>query len=266
MRLNNNILLIIILSMFVIPLVSSAPPTRTITDYQRGVDIIHPETQIVKYGEDLEINFWTYNNSNGATLTNESLNCTLYIINNKGVQYYKFSNQAGASGLMTYGKDAPLCINCWTMTLPKENISVGYYSYQIKCQGEDIGGYTTGEFEVNPSGSEITSGKSIVLFSSLLLIILIGTIFLIIAFKSENKVMKISFFTFTSIIFVMSILYTIILMQQILFGFDNILIGIESFWFVGRFLVWIGFISLLVVIFFIMLKAWKIKRGLIDVD
>lgn len=141
------------LSIFILNFTSGAPPTTTITDYQRGVDIIHPETQIVKLNKDLEFNFWTYNNSDGSTLTNTSLTCTLYIIDNTGNQFYRFSNQAGANGLITYGKGAPLCVNCWTMTMPKENLSLGTYSYQIKCQGTNIGGYTTGEFEVTPSGS-----------------------------------------------------------------------------------------------------------------
>jgi len=167
----NKLFAFMFLFLFAIALVSSAPPTTTVTDYQRGVDIIHPETIFVDANEDLEFNFWTYNSTNGATLTNASLNCTLYLINSQGINYFRFSNQAGASGLITYGKGAPLCINCWTMTLPKENISVGMYSYQIKCQGNDIGGYDTGQFEVTNNGRPSPVENLLVMFILLFFIV-----------------------------------------------------------------------------------------------
>lgn len=165
--------LILVFALMFLPLIYSAPPTTTVTDYQRGVDIIHPETQLIKSEKDLEFNFWTYNNTNGATLTNTSLNCTLYILDNTGNQFYRFSNQAGANGLMTYGKGAPLCVNCWTMTLPKENISNGLYSYQIKCQGTQIGGYTTGSFEVTTTGVDLTEGRAILYIGLIAIFVLI---------------------------------------------------------------------------------------------
>lgn len=144
--------------------------------------------------------------------------------------------------------------------------SVGTYCFNIECY--DGSTYETGSLcrEVTPSGSQINSGKSISIFGSLLLIALISLIFFFIGYKTENNVGKISFYAFSAIGFIMTILYTVIVMQQTLFGFDSILTGIETFWFVAKTLVWIGFVSFLVVIFMIMLKAWRIKRGLIDVD
>ena len=96
--------------------------------------------------------------------------------------------------------------------------------------------------------------------------ILISGAFFFMAHKSENNVAKISFYSFAGIGIVMTILYTVIIMQQTLFGFDSILSGIENFWFVMKVGVWLGFLFMGVVIFMIMLKAWKIKRGLYDID
>lgn len=157
---------------------SAAPPQSTAGLLERGVDIVHPETQVVKYGNSLEFNFWTYNSSTGGTLTNNTLNCTLYIINDRGVNFWRFSNQPGASALITYGKGAPLCVNCWTMTLPAQNLTYGVYSYQIKCQANSstttaVGGYYTGAFEVTPTGFSGTLG-----FYILLLILSLGIIIL----------------------------------------------------------------------------------------
>jgi len=144
--------------------------------------------------------------------------------------------------------------------------SIGIYCFNIECF--DGVTYETGKEcrEVTPSGSQITSGKAIGLFGSLLLIMGLSLLLFVIGFKAKNKVEKLSFYSFAGIGFVMTILYTVIIMQQTLFGFDSILTGIETFWFVGKMLVWIGFLSLGLVIFMIMLKAWKIKRGLVDID
>lgn len=164
-----SLIIISIFLIFFLPFVSSVPPTSTVI-LDRGVDIVHPETQLLQYGKDLEINFWTYNSSNGLTLTNSSLNCTVYIIDDEGINYFRFSNQAGANALITYGKGSPLCVNCWTMTLPKENLSIGIYSYKIKCQGTNEGGYFTGFFEVTQNGEDLTTAKA-VLYSMLSLVI-----------------------------------------------------------------------------------------------
>jgi hypothetical protein len=189
-------------------LVSSQPPTSTIIS-DRGVDIVHPETQVVPSDEDIEFNFWTYNSTSGATFTNSSLNCTLYILDNKGVQYYRFSNQAGANGLMTYGKGAPLCVNCWTMTLPKENLSVGIYSYQIKCQGgagiDAIGGYYTGFFEVTPTGNQ--SNTTIFLF-----LLISSCVLLYFSYLFKNYI----FATLSGFLFIITGIYSMI------YGFADI--------------------------------------------
>jgi hypothetical protein len=190
---NPKILMFAFVLIFLITLTYAAPPTTTVTDYQRGVDIIHPETPIVQEGVDLEINFWTYNASNGATLTNTSLNCTTYIINDKGVQYFKFSNLPGSSGLMKYGKGSPLCVNCWTMTLPKANLSVGVYSYQMKCHGSNIGGYNTGTFEVTSTGDNYNQTQTgMILAQGILIALFVGLGF---SFSKEKWKLRGFFFT-----------------------------------------------------------------------
>ena len=148
----------LILLLIVLPIVSSAPPVSETV--QRGVDIVHPDTLYVKLGDNFEINFWTYQSLDGQTLTNSSLNCTVYLIDDKGVNFFRASNQAGASALIRYGKGSPLCSNCWTTIVGAGNLSTGVYSYQLKCQGLDlttptalrVGGYEVGGFEVTPSG------------------------------------------------------------------------------------------------------------------
>lgn len=144
--------------------------------------------------------------------------------------------------------------------------TIGTYCFNVVCT--DGIKYEGGSVcrEVTPSGSQISSGKSIGLFGSILLMIIISSIFLIIAFKSENSVGKIAFFCFSGIGFIMTILYTVVIMQQTLFGFDSILTGIDTFWFVMKTFAWIAFVGFMVAVLLVMLKAWKIKRGIIDID
>ena len=145
-----------------------------------------------------------------------------------------------------------------------ETKQVGSYQYNV-C-GDKNGVYRCEvlSFYITPSGFSIGSGESIGLFGSLILIILIGLIFLVIAIRSSNTTLKFSFYTFSVIIFVMAILYTVIIIQQTLFGFESILTGIESFWFIMKMLLTVGILAFFVVLFLIFLKMWKIKRGLYD--
>lgn len=120
------------------------------------------------------------------------------------------------------------------------------------------------DFKITPSGSDSDSSQSLNLLGSLLIILLLGIVFFFIAHKSENKVAKISFYTFSVIIFIISVLYIVVIMQQTLFGFESILTGIETFWFVVKIGITIGILAFIIILFMIFLKAWKIKRGLYD--
>lgn len=144
--------------------------------------------------------------------------------------------------------------------------SIGSYCFNIVCTDDST--IETGSLcrEVTPSGSQISSGKSIGLFGSLILMIVFSLLFFFIAFKTESSVAKMFFYSFAAIGGIMTILFTVIVMQQTLFGFESILIGIESFWFVTKTLVTVGGLAFGVIIFMVMIKAWKIKRGLIDID
>ena len=144
--------------------------------------------------------------------------------------------------------------------------SIGNYCFNIVCNDSIY--IETGSVcrEVTPSGSQINSGKSISLFGSIFVMLIISVILFIIGFKTESNVAKISFYSFSGLSFIMTILYTIVIMQQTLFGFDSILTGIDTFWTVAKTFIWIGFLGFGVVILLIMMKAWKIKRGLVDID
>jgi hypothetical protein len=168
--------------------------------------------------------------------------------------------------------DGSFLINDGTMT----DLGTGFYNYTVtfanlgtyqmtqSCSDGVNNGTDSGEIEITPSGSLFSSGQATTIFGSLLLMIIISVVFLTIAIKSEGKTAKVIFFTTSTIGFVMSLLYAIISVQQTLFGFESIQAGIETFWFVAKMGLWLGFVALVIIIFLVMLRAWRIKRGLVD--
>ena len=139
--------------------------------------------------------------------------------------------------------------------------------YDVTGHG-DLSGVDTGfdllYFEVTPSGSVLDSASSTTLFGSLLVMLILSIVFLIMAMKTEAIAGKIAMFCASAIGFIMVILYTVVTIQQVLFGFDSIVAGMETFLSVAKVGITIGSLALGIVIFLIMLKAWKIKRGLND--
>jgi hypothetical protein len=145
-----------------------------------------------------------------------------------------------------------------------DTTELGEYKYNVCGDKNSVYQCEVLTFSITPSGSNIGLGEGFGLASSIFLIIIIAIIFLVIAVRSKNMVMKVSFYTFTVVIFIIAILYTVIIIQQTMYGFDSILVGIESFWFVIKSLITVGIVAFIIVIFLILLKAWKIKRGLYD--
>jgi hypothetical protein len=253
-----SLILIMLFMLVLIPFVQSAPQTTII---ERGVDIVYPQTIFVKQGQDLEINFWTYQSSDGQTLTNTSLNCTVYLMNSSGVNFFRFSNQPGASGLIKYAKGAPLCVNCWTMVLGAGNLSLGTYSYQIKCQGKDlttptalqVGGYDTGGFVVTPTGMEVTSEETNLIIIGLIVLFIFACFFFLLSYMFKHpgaKIFLMALSTITLIILLGMIvsngaLYlaqytTIVNMYNTYYKFIIIMAGVCMFGIIG----WLIYYSL----------------------
>jgi len=182
----------------------------------------------------------------------------------------------------------PTCtyINLTAIQYPNQTISLmnlvmvktnNNYVYNF-CDTGELGGYsytTCGDkatvltcedmtFESTPSGSLMKDGDSLVIFGSLAVMIILSSVFLFLASKSENLAAKITLYSISFIGFLMSILYTVVTIQQVLFGYKNIVSGIETFLFVVKIGVGLGVIALFIIILLIMLKAWKIKRGFDD--
>ena len=94
--------------------------------------------------------------------------------------------------------------------------------------------------------------------------LILSIVFVIMAMRLESLAGKLTLYSISAIGFIMVILYTVVTIQQVLFGFDSIVNGMETFWFVAKVGITIGGVAFFIVVFLIMLKAWKIKRGFDD--
>jgi len=139
--------------------------------------------------------------------------------------------------------------------------------YDVTGHG-DLEGTDTGfdvlYFEVSPSGNILDSASATTLFGSLLVMLILSVVFILMAMKTESLAGRVALYCIASIVFIMVILYTVVIIQQVLFGFDSIVNGIETLWVVAKIGITVGLTALGIVISLIMLKAWKIKRGLND--
>ena len=136
--------------------------------------------------------------------------------------------------------------------------------YIVNGFGDPDGEKTTWtyNFEVTPSGSDdINSGAGLSFLGSLFAMLIIALVFFFTAFKTEKIAAKVSFFSFSVIFFIMTILFVVVSAQQNLYGFTGLVTGIETFWFVAKILIGIGMFALFIIVGLIIKKAWKIKRG-----
>lgn len=164
---------------------------------------------------------------------------------------------------MSYGEN--IALGEFEVNVNANNFSqLGTHAYIIECFTYNEVGFVSGEFEVTPSGSFIDTQESILIIGSLFLMIVISSIFFIIAYKSDKIVLKTSFFVASAIFFTATLLYMVIALQQSLWNIPAVLVGAESFWFMIRMLLTIGFVSLMILIALLLLKSWRIKRGLLD--
>jgi hypothetical protein len=120
------------------------------------------------------------------------------------------------------------------------------------------------DFVVTPSGFNIGSEGSTVLIGVFAIMLIFSIGFFIVGNKTDNVAVKITMYSLAGIGFLMTVLYSVVGIQQVFYGIDAITSGVETFLFVIKTLVGIGALALGIIILLIMLKAWKIRRGYDD--
>ena len=139
--------------------------------------------------------------------------------------------------------------------------------YEVTGEG-DLRGVATSfstYFIINPAGSiSMTSGEGLGLIGSLLVIIVTGLFFFGLSFRTNQPVIKLGLVILSSLILFMSIFYSTIIIQQSLSGFDNIIEGYSTFFFVLKIVGSLALTSLMIFALLVAVRVYKIKRGLLD--
>lgn len=139
---------------------------------------------------------------------------------------------------------------------------LGFYTYDYF---DAEGNVYVNDFEITPSGNDsINSGEGLTLFSSVIVLLIIAGFFFVLSFFFNGVYGKIIFIGFSGILLVIAILFTLVNMTQTLGGFDAIVEGYSTFWFVIKIVVGIAITCLVVFTVLASYNAWMIKRGFRD--
>jgi len=175
-KINNKLWIVVLIFLICIPLINGAKPSNVINTNTAGLDISYPESYYIKVNNNLSVRFWVYNLSSGTIFTNTSINCTYNIIDSDGKNIIRIS-----SPNISFGINNPnACQNCFNINIGGGNFSTKkYLSYQIRCQGQGLGGYRIGDYEVTTTGFDAPSDNLKIFFIILFLIITATSLYLV---------------------------------------------------------------------------------------
>lgn len=176
---NRKYMLGIVVLFFIISFVSAIPPQTIVNTGDVGLNIFYPQLDYIKQNEDFTFHIHVSNISNGLSLPNTNISCSMHLYNTVGLHTYE-------DGL---NKDG----NLWDheITIMGGNFSdVGLHSFYIWCNNSQIGGEAKASFSVTESGVEITEGRSILIIGLMGILFLFVFASLFALFSIENYMVK----------------------------------------------------------------------------
>lgn len=182
-----------------------------------------------------------------------SVTCDASILNPEAVSLY---NTESMTKVGTY----------YEINLTETDTStVGQYELAISCcQGGNCFDRQL-NFQITPSGAApLSTGQSGILFIVLAVIFFVSIIFFIFGFRSQGIFGKMVGFSGGIVMIFILVLYTMFIINEAISGTPNLVTGYETFLFVIRTIGTVLILSLIVILFLVMAKAWKIKRGIVD--
>ena len=158
-------LLVVFLSIFLISLVSAAPPVSIVINIQEGLNIDFPKFEVIEQEHDHLFSFHVFNISNGIELDNTTTNCSFELYNQTGTHLIIIENVP----YDTIDKD-------WDVNILGGNFStLGDYSILIACESTfNKGGFVNFQFEVTPTGMGNTLGFYILILVISIFFIVLG--------------------------------------------------------------------------------------------
>lgn len=236
------------------PVINAVAPSQiqTNTNIDVGLDIDYPKINPLRVNQSLLFNFRVYNRSNGLELTNVTTNCSFHLINSSGSHIF-------ISDLTPFNDT----LEHWELEIGGGNFSqVSKMAYVISCVSlGDFGGFASSSFVVTESGFSINEGNATLLYTIILFMMVVGTIFFIAFTKKGDKFqIKWTFFVVGYILFLSALTLTQISLRDSLVN-PVIISFLDSFLSIAFLLFWFSFGLLLVIWFLTTLQSLLLKKA-----
>ena len=154
-----KVMLIVLSFLFILTLVSAAPPVTTVQNFVEGYVIESSPTEYIKQNTDYTLNFFVYNISNGVR-AGSSLTCYAYLADSQGK-------------LKAYNNVLFNVSGYWRYIIKAGNFTeTGHYPYGIACNSSNLGGANVDYFEVTENGLDNNIFSKVFSLIALLLIFL----------------------------------------------------------------------------------------------
>ncbi|KKN06155.1 hypothetical protein LCGC14_1080130 [marine sediment metagenome] len=236
-----KILFLFLFLLILFPLVNAQPPLEQgASNFAEGYEIEFTKLDVIKVNETHLFNVHVFNISNGLRLTNTTTSCGFHLFNSSGNHIIDQQEMT----FNEFGFD-------WEYEASPGNFTLaGDYSYLVVCNETNFGGLISIGFHVTESGFSINEGNSTILFTVILFMMILGTIFITAFFKKEGKFqVKWTFFVLGYILFLSGLTLTQISLRDSLVN-PAITNFLDTFLATGFIIFWFAF-GLLIIIWII---------------
>jgi len=176
-------------------------------------------------------------------------------------------------------------VNLSTLNYPSSNIIISNQIMQniagktfnyTTCNTTELGVYNydyfdaegntyVNSFEITPSGfGAIGSGEGITIAMAIITMLIIAIIFIVGGTKMPNIALQVIGIGIGAVILMASVLFSMVILMQVVGGFTSIISGFTTFWFIIKILTGIGMLCLLIFAILFAWKLWMIKKGFRD--
>lgn len=231
--------------------ITLAQPITKIYTFPEGFNIIDSPQQSLILGQDYQYNFFLANQSNGALLNNNTINCSFFISNSTGRVIYLTNAVYNTTGY-------------WRINIGGNNFTdLGLYNYGTKCTDGVFGAAISNTWTVTRMGLEQSEAQAIGSLAYLILMVFLMTFFGLIGLnlaKSSYLWVIGIFFLFLSTLFLVYNTYLGYEYHLLLTGMPNSRTP-EIIFYIFMTLLLAGFLTTLALLFIHWKKVFRyIKR------
>ncbi len=200
--------------------------------------------------EDLQFETHVLNSTSGFALDGTNVDCNFHLYSNNGTVLVDrlMATEVGRH---------------FDFDIDGANFSeLGTYCVSFYCNDSSLGGFTLGCFEVTPNGEKMDNSQSaLTIVTIVTILIFAGFLFLISYLFKKNIGMKIFFICLSVLFLIITFLYTMVVVDNHLALFPNIVQGYTTFWFIIKIFVYVSIIALGIFALLLVLKFWDYRRG-----